>query len=68
MTSVLFMYSSALLNTEKWSRIILTETNICCKYIIPIIRKEYALFLFTTIWWKLEKRLYFCAYFIINVF
>ena len=38
------MYSNALLNSEN----ILTESNIFCKYIIPIIRKVYAMLLLTT--------------------
>ena len=31
------------LAVKKWNRSIITESNIFCKYIIPIIRKEYAL-------------------------
>ena len=44
-TSVLFMYSSALLSSEN---MISKHSNIFCKYIIPNIKKEYAFLLLTT--------------------
>ena len=47
---------------NKWNRSILTESNIFCKYIISIIRKEYALLLLpTTLMKNGNKRSYFCA-------
>ena len=50
------------LAVKKWTRSIIIERNIFCKCIIPIIRKEYALLLLTTILMKNgEKRSYFCA-------
>ena len=50
------------LEVKKWNRSIITESNIFCKCIIPIIRKEYALLLLTTALMKNgKKRSYFCA-------
>ena len=50
----------------KWNRSIITESNIFCKSIIPIIRKEYALLLLTTTLTKIgRKRSYFCAQLIV---
>ena len=50
------------LAVKKWNQSIITESNIFCKCIIPIIRKEYALLLLTTTLMKNgKKRSYFCA-------
>ena len=47
---------------KKCNRSIITESNIFCKCIIPIIRKEYALLLLTTTLMKNgKKKSHFCA-------
>ena len=44
------------LAVKKWKRSILTESNIFCKSIIPIIRNEYALFFWWLVWWKMGRK------------
>ena len=51
---------------KKWNRSIITESNIFCKCILAIIRKEYALLLLTTTLMKNGKKgSYFCALLIV---
>ena len=60
------MYWSALNSSKKWNCSIITESNIFCKSIITIIRKEYALLLLTTTLLKNGKKMsYFCALLIV---
>ena len=44
------------LAVKKWNRSIITESNIFCKCIIPIIRKEYTLLFWRLLWWKIIRK------------